>query len=271
VPERTPKALGKARRRPYRLPIAGTCYVTSETRCRQPSIAIVARCVRQHRPSCKEEVQRLKRRCRHPTAGGEVLQRAERRVQRQARYEELHRLYLSGLSAEAIAPAFGMSAIVVRRWLKAGGPPAHSKPRQPQPLDPHIRVLEDRWREGCCNASRLWPELRQGGFTGSRGPVARWVARRRHEDPPPHAAEVRRAAAWPVPSSQRCARWLTMSSDKLNAQEGIFIRHLAEMAPGLTRAGELATAFAALIQKRSKADPRNGVRELARRCQRNGA
>lgn len=74
-----------------------------------------------------------------------------------------------------------------------------------------------------------------------------------------------------MPSSRRCARWLTMSSDKLNAQEGIFIRHLAEMAPGLTRAGELATAFAALIQKRSKADPRNGVRELARRCQRNGA
>jgi transposase len=73
---------------------------------------------------------------------------------------------------------------------------------------------------------------------------------------PPHAAEVRRAAAWPVPSSRRCARWLTMSSEKLNAHEAIFIRHLAELAPGLTRAGELATAFATLIQKRSKADPR---------------
>ena len=87
--------------------------------------------------------------------------------------------------------------------------------------------------------------------------MARWVARRRHEDPPPHAAEIRRAAAWPLPSSRRCARWLTMPSDKLSAQEDTFIRHLAELAPGLIWAGELATAFAALIQKRSKADPRS--------------
>ncbi|MGI4799003.1 MAG: ISL3 family transposase, partial [Janthinobacterium lividum] len=187
---------------------------------------------------------------------GETRQRAERRDQRQARYEELHRLHSSGLSAEAIAPALGMSALVLRRWLKAGGPPAHSKPRQSQPLDAHIPALEVRWREGCRNASQLWRELRQGGFTGSRGLVARWVARRRHEDPSPHAAEVRRAAAWPVPSSRRCARWLTLPSGKLSTQEGIFIRHLAELAPGLTRAGELATTFAALIQKTSRADPR---------------
>ena len=172
----------------------------------------------------------------------ETRRRAERRDQRHARHEKLHRLHLSGLSNEAIA-------IVVRRWLKAGGPPAHSKPRQPQPLDAHIPVLEDRWREGCRNASRLWRELRQGGFTGSRRPVARWVARHRHEDPPPHAAEVRRAAAWPVPSSRRYTRWLTMSLDTMNAQEGVFIRHLAELAPGLTQAGELATDFAALIKK----------------------
>uniref|UniRef100_UPI0038D118A6 ISL3 family transposase n=1 Tax=Lichenicola cladoniae TaxID=1484109 RepID=UPI0038D118A6 len=182
-------------------------------------------------------------------------QRAERQGQRQARFKELRRLHSSGLSAEAIAPALGMSAIVVRRWLKASGPPAHSKPRQPQPLDVHIPVLEDRWREGCRNASRLWRELRQGGFTGSRGPVARWVARRRHEDPSPYAAEVRRAAAWPVPSSRRCARWLTTPSDKLSDQEGIFISQLAGLAPGLSQAGELATGFAALMQKRSKADP----------------
>jgi transposase len=108
-----------------------------------------------------------------PYSTGATRQRAERRGQRQTRYEELHRLHSSGLSAEAIAPALGMSAIVIRRWLKAGGPPAHSKPRQPQPLDAYIPMLEDRWREGCRNASRLWRELRQGGFTGSRGPVAR--------------------------------------------------------------------------------------------------
>ena len=125
----------------------------------------------------------------------ETRRRVERQAQRRARYEELHRLHLSGLSVEAIAPALSMSATVARRWLKAGGPPVHSKPRQPRPLDAHVGVLDHRWRAGCRNATRLWLELREQGFTGSRGPVARWVARQRREDPPPQAGEVQRATA----------------------------------------------------------------------------
>ena len=68
-----------------------------------------------------------------PYSTKETRRRAERQAQRQSRYEELHRLRLSGLSAEAIAPALGMSATVARRWLKAGGPPVHTKPVQPRP------------------------------------------------------------------------------------------------------------------------------------------
>jgi transposase len=183
-----------------------------------------------------------------PYSTKETRRRAERQAQRQRRYEELHRLHLSGLSTEAIAPALGMSATVARRWLKAGGPPVHTKPVQPRPLDVHIAALDRRWREGCRNATRLWRELREQGFTGSRGPVARWVAQRRREDPPPQAGEVQRAAAWPVPTSRRCARMLTMSADELTVSEGIFLTHLATVAPELARVGALATSFAALIR-----------------------
>ena len=174
--------------------------------------------------------------------------RAERQAQRRTRYEELHRLHLSGLSAEAIAPALGMSATVARRWLKAGGPPAHTKPSQPRPLDAHVAVLDRRWREGSRNATRLWRELRDQGFAGSRGPVARWVARRRREDPPPQAGEVQRAAAWPAPSSRRCARMLTMLPAELEGPESVFVTHLTEIVPGLARTSELAASFATLIR-----------------------
>ena len=191
-----------------------------------------------------------------PYSTKETRRRTERQAQRRARYEELLRLHLSGLSAEAIAPALGMSATVARRWLKAGGPPVHSKPRQPRPLDAYVGVLDRRWSEDCRNATRLWQELREQGFTGSRGPVARWVALRRREDPPPQAAEVQRAAAWPAPSSRRCARLLTMPADELAAPEGVFVAHLAEMAPGLEHAGKLAASFAALI--RNAPDKTNG-------------
>ncbi|WXH25822.1 ISL3 family transposase (plasmid) [Roseomonas mucosa] len=175
-------------------------------------------------------------------------QRTERRSQRRARYEELHRLHLSGLTAEVIAPALGMSATAARRWLKAGGPPAHDKPGQPRPLDAHVAVLQRRWREGCRNASRLWRELREQGFAGSRGPVARWVARRRREDPSPQATEVRRVAAWPAPPSRLCARLLTTSPDKLEKTESRFLDRLREIAPALGHAGDLAAGFATLVR-----------------------
>lgn len=191
-----------------------------------------------------------------PYSTKETRLQADRRAQRWARYDELSRLHRSGLSAEAIAPALGMSAIVVRRWLRADGPPAHSKPRQPQLIDGHVEFLERRWHEGCRNASRLLRELRQHGFTGSRGPVARWVARQRRENPPPRAAEVQRAAAWTAPSSRRCARLLTTPPGKLDALESMFLTRLAEVAPDLARAGELAASFAALVADRTGRDRR---------------
>jgi len=183
-----------------------------------------------------------------PQATKEAQLRADRRARRLARYEELRRLHESGLSVQEIAPALGMSAVAAYRWLRAGGSPTHDKPAQPRPLDPYLPHLEARWREGCRNGWRLWRELRALGFAGSVNAVARWAARRRREDPSPRAAEVRRAAAWPEPSSRYCARLLTAAPDKLDAQEGEFLAHLAETAPDLTRAGELASGFAALIR-----------------------
>lgn len=178
----------------------------------------------------------------------ETRLRADRRARRLARYEELRRLHESGVSVQEIAPALGMSAAAAYRWLKAGGPPTHDKPTQPRPLDPYLPHLEARWREGCHNAWRLWREMRARGFAGAVNTVARWAAQRRRENPPARAAEVRRAAAWPEPSSRRCARLLTAAPDKLDAQEGAFLAHLAETAPDLAQAGELATRFAALIR-----------------------
>ena len=189
-----------------------------------------------------------------PYSTKEMRLRADRRARRQGRYEELSRLHRSGLSAEAIAPALGMSATAARRWLKANGAPAHHKPRQPHMVDGHVEFLERRWHEGCRDASRLWRELCQQGFKGSRGPVARWAARQRREDPPPQAAEVRRTAAWPAPSSRRCAKLLATASDKLDAQESMFLAHLAKEAPDLAWAGELAASFATLVKDKASKD-----------------
>jgi hypothetical protein len=51
-----------------------------------------------------------------PYSTKETRLRADRRAQRQGRYEELSRLHRSGLSTEVIAPALGISATAARRW-----------------------------------------------------------------------------------------------------------------------------------------------------------
>ncbi len=179
---------------------------------------------------------------------------ADRRERRRARYEELRRLHLSGMSVGEIAPALGMSPTAAYRWLKAGGPPSHDKPVQLRPVDPYVAHLEARWQAGCRNGWQLWREVRDQGFTGSVNAVARWVARQRRENPPPQAAEIRRTAAWPAPSSRRCAWLLTAPTATLDTAERLFLACLVETGPELVRAGELATAFAALVRKDTDRD-----------------
>jgi transposase len=188
---------------------------------------------------------------RPPPATREERLRADRRDRRRLRYEEMVRLHRLGLPGHAIGRAVGASMPTVYRWLKAGGPPTHDKPEQPRNVDPHEAYLARRWGEGCRNGARLWRELRARGYRGGMRTVARWTTtRRRREEGTGAADTVRRAAAWPAPSSRRCARMLGTPPGRLEAKERAFVGHLACAAPDLVRAGELAIAFADLLRER---------------------
>ncbi|MFL5287063.1 MAG: transposase [Rhodopila sp.] len=173
----------------------------------------------------------------------------ERRDQRRQRYEEMVRLHRLGLPGHAIGRAVGASALSVYRWLKAGGPPSHDKPEHPHNIAPFEAFLARRWDEGCRNGARLWREVRAQGYRGGERSVVRWATRRRREDTGAADAE-RRAVTWPAPSSRLCARLLSMPPDQLEARQRVFLGHLAELAPAVIRAGELANAFAALLRER---------------------
>jgi transposase len=176
--------------------------------------------------------------------------RADRRDRRRLRYEEMVRLHRLGLPGHAIGRAVGASLPTVYRWLKTGGPPTHDKPEQPRNVAPHEGFLARRWAEGCRNGARLWRELRAQGYRGGMRSVVRWTTRRRREEGTEAVDAVRNAAAWPAPSSRRCARMLGTPRDRLEAKERAFLGHLARAAPDLVRAGELAIAFADLLRKR---------------------
>jgi transposase len=176
--------------------------------------------------------------------------RADRRDHRRSRYEEMVRLHRLGLPGDAIGRAVGASLPTVYRWLKAGGQPAHDKPEQPRNVTPHEAFLTRRWAEGCRNGARLWRELRAQGYRGGQRSVVRWTTRQRREEGTGATDAIRAAAAWPAPSSRRCARLLGTPPGRLEAKEQAFLGHLGGVAPDLVRAGELAVAFADLLRER---------------------
>jgi transposase len=101
----------------------------------------------------------------------------DRRARRQARYEEVMRLFEQGMAIRAIGRQVRLSRKTVERYLRASSFPQHS-PRRPRPsiLSPYESYLRERWTTGCHNARVLWEEIQAQGFTGAASLVRRFVA-----------------------------------------------------------------------------------------------
>jgi transposase len=100
-----------------------------------------------------------------------------RRQHRLERYQQVLALYNSGQSQAAISRALGIERKTIRRWLRRGEFPERKRPqRRPPRVNEFADYLQQRWNEGCHNASRLYGEIRAKGYTGKRSMVARFVA-----------------------------------------------------------------------------------------------
>ena len=187
-----------------------------------------------------------------PDLTQEQALRSGRRQQRDERYEAIQDMKARGMTSIQIGANVGISHITVQRWLKAGAAPTHDKPPLPGSVGPHAPYLEQRWHEGCRNATLLWRELKERGYLGSERTLRRWLAGRRqtgvrHRE----IVDAVAAQAWKVPSSRRCARLLTATADKIGVRESEFLTNLRVTAPDLVRAGEIASEFAGMVCKRA--------------------
>jgi len=100
-----------------------------------------------------------------------------RRQRRLERYQQVVALSRTGQSQAAISRALGMERKTVRRWLRRGEFPECKPPhRRPPKVNAFAEYLQQRWHEGCHNASRLYQEIRVKGYAGKRAMVARLVA-----------------------------------------------------------------------------------------------
>ena len=171
-----------------------------------------------------------------PDLTQEQALRSGRRKGRDERYEAILELKALGLTSIQIGANLGISHNTVQRWLKAGAAPAHDRPPKPGGVGLHAPYLEQRWQEGCRNATLLWRKLKERGYRGSERTLRRWLAERRqtgvrHQE----VVDTVAAEAWKVPSSRRCAQLLTATADKVGSRESEFPTNLPVTAPDLVR------------------------------------
>jgi transposase len=179
-------------------------------------------------------------------------QRAGRREQRQARYEEVARLHRKGVPIRHITSRLGVARNTVRRWLRAGEAVIYRRAPGASALDRHRGYVERRWAEGCRNSAQLWRELRDCGFDGGYDIVRRWAIRRRGLETVPTDQE-RSLPSWRVPSSRRAARLLMAPAKTLTLPDRQFVDTLTALAPEIRTATDAVTEFARILRERDTA------------------
>jgi transposase len=86
-------------------------------------------------------------------------------------------LVQAGRSQRDISREFGTNRKTIQRWLRHGQFPERTPAHRPPPkVHAFAEYLQQRWNEGCHNASRLYREILAKGYAGKRKMVANLVA-----------------------------------------------------------------------------------------------
>jgi hypothetical protein len=92
------------------------------------------------------------------------------------RYQQVKTRFAQGQSLRQIAAACGLNTKMVRSWIRTETLPLdYHGYRGAGKIAPYIPYLQTRLAEGCTNQSRLWCEIREQGFPGTRSLVAKWI------------------------------------------------------------------------------------------------
>jgi transposase len=168
-----------------------------------------------------------------------------------------------------IATRLGMGRATVRKFTTATVFPERAiQRRQSSIIDPYVPYLQQRWAEGCTNASQLWREIQAHGYPGVRKQVARWVQHHRSA-PAPTGPKKYRARAKPVqpaaadqPSrgtaaitgsalaAPRQLVWLLLRNPSQFDDEATAMFARIQQHPDVLRAHTLAQEFQAMVRQR---------------------
>lgn len=170
------------------------------------------------------------------------------RERRLANYQAVMEQVRKGVTQHEIARNCGVGIRTIRRWIRAQGFPERKTFDRTSKADRHREYLEQRWNEGCHNATQLWHELRARGFAGQSPIVRRWV--RRHYGSRRSRTSQQSPSSSPPPSSPRQTAWtlLKQPEDALT-----YIAELCRRSPEIATCSDLAREFVRIIRQRDAA------------------
>jgi transposase len=120
-------------------------------------------------------------------------------------------------------------------------------------LLPHLDYLEQRFAEGCDNASVLYRELQARGYPATQGPVAAWLRARRlqaGEDPLLVQTNLPLTNSSSILPSAYNLSWLVvLPPEKLSEQERALLAHLRQDVV-VDQFYDLAQAFHQMVTQR---------------------
>jgi transposase len=201
-------------------------------------------------------------------------EKAARWARRQERFDQVRQLKQDGYSDRAIGRHMKMATRTVRKYIEADSCPqypagrvGHSK------LTLWLPNLEQRWQEGCTNASQLWREICEQGFSGSLGLVIRWTADQRKLLPIEHRySRQQTEAVKPVLSRQVCpapwsaqrASWLViLDDDKLDDDQQAARTRMLAADTQMVTVDNLARQFVQLVKERRSHDLDQWITDVA--------
>ena len=184
-----------------------------------------------------------------------------RRERRLERYQQVVAMFNSGQSQAAISRALGMESRTVRRWLGRGQFPERKPPhRRPPKVNEFADYLQQRWNEGCHNASRLYQEIRGKGYEGKRAMVARFVAGWR---------TTGRAASPKAPqriAPKHAAILVTRPAEKMTDEQQQLFDRIMTQCPEVFALRQLALGFRAALTADESTQLRLWIKG-AKRCE----
>ncbi len=153
-----------------------------------------------------------------------------------------------------IARITGISEPTIRKYIRAENFPERARVQLHSQLEPYIPYLNQRWLEGCENATQLWHEVRAQGYPGKVKMVERYIRRLRKQRKNLTLQQQRQflqaQTTFKQPNTRRVARWLSKPLEELKPKEQTFINYLFDQSPEVRVVQNLAQEFQNLIQQR---------------------